>query len=266
MMPIISVPAFPDVPIVLGVPNVLRNPVTSVTQALYGGIAGLPVSLSSQLTQVGSNQGLFIQQDGPTAIQPLSQTWGIYTSAGVKLVTPDTFVSVEIRAGQSRIPTFPQEQGGFQSYNKVQIPSEIRVQMSYRGSEEGDRAHFLDTLDAASKSIDLYSVATPDEIYFDMSILRYDYKRERTNGAEILHVDIFFEEVRITAESVFSNTEQPSGASPVSGATVQAAVIPPQANAPQTPVAAQISMDAAVTQGAVFATKEQMAIFANAFH
>src|SRR6185503_11295777 len=69
-----------------------------------------------------------------------------------------------------RISTAPQEQGAFLSYNKVQMPFDARVTYLVSGLS-AIRTAFLQQLEAAAASLDLYSVVMPEFIYPSANII-----------------------------------------------------------------------------------------------
>jgi len=142
-------------------------------------------------------------------------------------LTPDSFVGIDYK-NNMRVSNYPQEEGAFASYNKVGTPYDCRVRMAI-GGDKATRTAFLAKCDAMLKSIDLYTVITPEAQYTNASLENYDYRRESRNGATLLIVDLAFIEVRITAVATFSavvKPGQPSGADPVSGGQVQAPAVP----------------------------------------
>jgi len=148
-------------------------------------------------------------------------TWGIYDSAGNAVALADSVVSLDYRS-DSRQSEYPQQRGSFASYNKIQMPYMQRVRMS-KGGSDADRATFLAELQSAKDSTNLYSVSTPDTQYLNASIVGLDYRREHTQGAYLLLVDLMIQEVRITATASYASTKAPSGSRVVSGGTVQGA-------------------------------------------
>ena len=96
---------------------------------------------------------------------------------------------------ETRVSDFPIEQGGFASYNKVEAPAAPTVTLCLTGSEKNRRT-FLDAIDAACKSTDLYSVVTPEVTYIDYSVERYNYQRRNSKGATLLLVEITLKEIR----------------------------------------------------------------------
>ena len=223
----IAVPTFPDVPKASGVPAVFRSPfIQTIT------------TIRLLQADVGTIANMFA---GPQ--------WGIFTTGNQPFAIPNSFVSVDFRK-EFRISDYPVESGGFQSFNKVATPFDVRVRFAISGpnsSTFGDignlltgglgttRTDFLAQVDLACKSLDLFTVVTPDAIYPSVNIVHYDYRRERQNGVGIILVDVWCQEVRVTATTEFSDTKSPEGAENQSGGTVQgqpptpsqAAAIPP---------------------------------------
>lgn len=186
--------AFPNVPIAPGVPPLPRAP----------GADPFTLILLTADTIIGL-AGLF------------SQTWGIYQD-GLPVVTPDTMVSMSY-SQDWKIPNYALEQGSFASYNKVSNPYETRVRMATGGSVL-DRQAFLQQVEDIAGTTDLYDVVTPEETYLSANITKYEYHRAATEGLGILVIDISLTEIRLSVQASFSNTQQPSGASPVSGGQV----------------------------------------------
>ena len=206
---------FPDVPDSLGVPNVMRSPTASLneTNILSAIYSGNPLSIIE--TILGSN-------------------WGIYTADGsTPVISPDGFVGFQCK-GSSKISSYPVEQGGFSSYNKVQMPYDIHMKMVCSGniaSSDMTRMRFLTQLDAMKASTDLYELVTPDYVYSSMNMLDYDYARTSENGVSMLMVEAYFQEVRVNAGAVYTNTASDSSTPTASSGNL----------VPNVPTAAQMS-------------------------
>lgn len=190
-----SVPQYPNVPFANGVPAIFRAP----TQAVF--TARLLVA--DVLT--------VLRNFGPPE-------WGIFMANGQPAVTADSTISFDFRK-EWRISDYPVEQGSFQTYNKVETPSDIRVRMAVSGAES--RGPFLASVAAMCKALDLLTVVTPDAVYPSMNAVHYDYRREQRSGGSLIQVDVWFEEVRVTAQTQFTNTKTPEGAANASGGAVQ---------------------------------------------
>src|SRR4051812_4109671 len=119
---------FPNVPVAPGVPPVRRQALT---------LAGIVPALL--ITDV-----LFGLQE---LFRP---PWGIFTEGGSPVAVPDSFVEMEFRK-DARISDYPTEQGGFESYDKVQQPYDSRVRFAV-WSSAARRIEFLQAIDAAQNS------------------------------------------------------------------------------------------------------------------
>lgn len=144
--------------------------------------------------------------------------WGIGRN-GFFSVISDSVLGVEFKRDW-QVPNYPQEQGAFQSYNKVTMPFDARVSMS-KGGTNADRAAFLSTIDSMADSTELYDVVMPELVLRNANIVHYDYRRTDTNGIGLLTVDIWLMEIRIAPSPAFSNTAQASGNDPKQDGTVQ---------------------------------------------
>lgn len=188
---------YPDVPVGLGIPPVFRKKV--------------PIELPKMTA------------DGRLAGAPAGPIWGIYNSAGVKLVTPDNVASVEYQR-EFRVSTYPvagKDTLGFASYDKVATPAETRVTMTKGGGIDA-RTEFLAVIDAAVASLDLYTVVTPDAFYLNANLTRYDYHRASDRGAALLTVELMLTEIRIASDPVFTNSKSVAAATDKSIGAVQA--------------------------------------------
>jgi hypothetical protein len=165
--------------------------------------------------------------------------WGIFTASGAPAFigaqdsgllaqvisflgpTAQSVGAVGFRS-EYRISTAPQEQGAFQSYNKVQMPFDGRV--TYRvGGTQAQRSSFLQQVIAAEASLDLFSLVTPEITYPSVNITHHDYRRTASAGLTLIEVDIWVEEVRVSGTTQYtnSNTGSPSGSDAVNGGAVQ---------------------------------------------
>ena len=151
----------------------------------------------------------------------LDPVWGIYRSDGSPLAQFDNVLSVEY-AKDYRVSDFQQEQGAFQSYNKVETASEPRVRFSVGGDVTARQA-CLDALAGAVASTELFDVITPETTYLGMTLSHYDYARQEGRGVSLLIVETHLTEVRVTASSVFTAqaVQSASGSAPVNNGTVQ---------------------------------------------
>jgi hypothetical protein len=194
----VSPPQYPNVPQAAGVPAIFRSP----AQAIPLGIINVVADAVSVLHMFGPSQ------------------WGVFDKSGQPVAVADSVVGVDFRR-EARISDYPLEQGAFETYDKVQMPFDVRVRFAVSNSIDlpglgslglsSYRRDFLSAIDTAFKSLDLYTVITPDATYPSVNIVHYDYRREAKNGATLLVVDVWMEEVRVNAQAQYSKSEQPQG-------------------------------------------------------
>jgi len=223
----VVVPAYPDVPYAAGVPPVARNSAFAI------GAAGEVLVLADATSLTG-------------AFAP--KPWGIFTAQGQPALDGDSVTGVELKRDM-QIPSYPVEQGGFASFNKVQIPYDARITYTVGGSD-ARRGAFLQAVEQMLQSLTLYTVTMPDFFYAAANVVHYDFARrggepQGAHGIGLLTVNIWLEEVRSVATSALTGSgidnqgqgpvqqqssqaqqilfpKQPSGASPNQVGPVQA--------------------------------------------
>jgi hypothetical protein len=173
--------------------------------------------------------------------------WGIYLN-GVAALVPDNIIAVDFK-NDWRIADYPQEEGAFQSYNKVLTPYDVKVTMTKGGAgllsaigigSSANVKSFIAAVEMAAASLNLYDVMTPDRTYHSANITHYDYKRSAENGVSLLTVELWLQQIRVTATTAFTNTAAPDGMDPANTGSVQATTPTPAqaASAPETPTQA----------------------------
>jgi hypothetical protein len=155
--------------------------------------------------------------------------WGIFKD-GQAVVIADNVVSVDFKQDWN-ICDYPIQQGGFESYNKVYVPFDVRVRFSTGGSV-ARRGQFLDSIDAIAPTLDLYDVVTPEKTFTSCNVTHQGYGRTAREGAGLIMADIWLVQVNQEGSATFSNTASPASQDAVNGGTVQpAAPTPTQAAA-----------------------------------
>jgi len=192
--PLVPTPLFANVPLNPGVPIMLRAP---------GFLAYVAPAL------------LLADALGITSLF-LGPQWGIFSTDGSPFAIPDAVVSVDFRR-QFRLSDYPIEDGGFASYNKVAIPYDARVTFAVGI----DRAGFLEDVDMASRSLDLFDIVTRDFVYRNGNVIHYDYRREASNGVSLIKVDVWLQQVHILPKPDFVKSKAPEGAASSNTGTVQ---------------------------------------------
>lgn len=211
---------FPNVPDLPGVPQVPRLPGFTVSEILTLGVD----AISGALWQ--SAQAL--------------PTWGIYGSGaniGTAVLTPDSIIDFGARS-QWQVLSFPVQQGGFASYNKVIVPSEFSVRMT-RGGSQADRQSFLQQIANIAGDTNLYTILTPEWVYQNCNVTRYEVTRRGAAGAFFLDVDVYFIQVnQVTSiyQSATQNAQNPTAQPATNGGALQPAALDPQTLAAVQPV------------------------------
>lgn len=177
--------------------------------ALLNQVASVSNPVSLVFSDVKGVLGLFA---GPQ--------WGIFNQDGSIALQPDSIISLDFKREWS-IPNYPVEQGAFETYNKVALPSDTNIRMT-KGGTDIERQNFLIQVSALAGSLTLYNVAMPEgTLILNVNIIRFDFRRTSTNGVGLLTVDVALREIRVTATAAFSSTAAPSGANPANDGSVQ---------------------------------------------
>lgn len=181
-----SVPQiFYNVPNVPGVPPMLRAAGSTISN-VQGVVAGIQNTIQ------------FFQ-----GAQPLPP-WGIFDADFNSVLDADSIAGFTNRK-ESNLLDFPVQDGGFASYNKVQVPSSSSVRIR-KGGTLSDRANLIRQLDALQASMDLFSIVTPEKTYISVNCERYELTRQDVDDAFFLnHVELFFKEIRVV-QATFTTT------------------------------------------------------------
>lgn len=205
-MPLIKFPKIPDLPGVpalprLGIklPGILKIGLGLLQNKLFGSLKtggkwGIFDKNGKQLG-VPDNGSIFKSIANFIGLGGLFPTGGVYSTGAVEY------------SKETKISDFPVEKGSFASYNKVEQPSNPTVTYLMTGSES-ERKKFLEAVDKACKSTDLYSIVTPEATYIGHNIEHYNYSRTSVQGVTLLKVEIGLREVR-QVSALYVKTEKP---------------------------------------------------------
>jgi len=147
-----------------------------------------------------------------------SNQWGIFQD-GEMVLNPDNIISVAYKQDWT-MADFNIEEGGFDTYDKVDTPFTNRVRMSSGGSQ-ANRQALLDEIDAIAGNLELYDVVTPERVWSNVNFQGYELVRTSNNGAGMIIIDIVLNEIREDAGTTFTNTKSPTATSPKDNGTVQ---------------------------------------------
>lgn len=164
--------------------------------AVYGTTPDGWVDLANPIFVVQSAASKIVS----AAASGFTNPFGLASGAGAK--QPDSIISLGYKR-EYKISDAPQEKGAFQSYNKVQRPAVIHLQMAKGGSAR-DRDAFLSWVEEQAAGTALYAIQTPEQGYSGYCIQSYDYRKTSTDGAGIAVVDVEFIEIRETVVSTLS--------------------------------------------------------------
>ena len=239
------------------------------------------------LASYSANNTELVVADAAFAVQAfLPPSWGIYYQ-GAPVILPASVVSQVVTSAiapfaqiasllgfPNLLPVFastlefdfdqdwtvadtPQEQGAFQSYDKVQLPFDLRTRMVC-GGPVSQRQAFLNTIFAiaggsplGSSSLigsalssvasgltsaasaltggilsgtltpPLFDILTPEGTYSSCSVRRVSFSRRAEEGATLIAADLYWVQVRQTSTATFPNAQAPGIAGPQSGGNVQ---------------------------------------------
>lgn len=179
------------VPDVAGVPPIFRSAAAPIVELLTGD------------TFSGFGAGL-------------TPVWGIYQN-GQPVIPADTATAFNFRR-EWAVADYPVEDGGFESYDKVNLPFEPRVDLTCGGPVE-NREAFLAAIDRLANTLDLFDVVTPETTYTSVNIQHYDYRRTSRNNLGLVTVSIWLLEIRIVGQSG-QNVRDPAAAGPLNDGNV----------------------------------------------
>lgn len=144
--------------------------------------------------------------------------WGLFKD-GVAVITADSVISFGYKQDWT-VSDYSVENGGFESYDKVQLPFNVRLRFATGGSD-ADRQKFLQSVAAIAGDLLQYDATTPEFNYLNVNVTHYDFDRASDKGVGLLAVDIWCIEIRENATATFTQTKAPSGANPVNTGNVQ---------------------------------------------
>lgn len=186
---------------------------------------GIP-PLLNKLANVGNTVTLLVADAKLIAsfFSNKAPQWGVYLK-GKLAVAPDNVVRMDSK-NDWHIANYPMEEGAFQSYNKVKQPREVKLRMN-KGGNKDVRQAFLTTVANMAGSLNLYDVVMPEGVISNMAVQHNDFNRTPTAGVGMITMELWFVEIMASIAPAFSNTAQPSGATPAQGGIVQAATPTP---------------------------------------
>lgn len=139
----------------------------------------------------------------------------------------DALIRFEVRA-EGYVVSAPVEQGSFASYNKVDSPNYIEVQVAKQGTDDVLQAA-LKTLDELQTTASTLNFVTPVAEYENYTLESYDFSMSQRDGLGILYIRLHLVEIReVTPQYTDtkaiskSNAKNPADASTTDRGKVQA--------------------------------------------
>jgi hypothetical protein len=176
----------------------------------------------------------------------LGPQWGIFLD-GESVIAAANVLSFTYKS-EFAVADYPLEEGSFESYDKVQIPFDVRMRFS-------GRQDLLDSaLAIAGDKTNFYTAVTPKGVYPSCTVTHVDYAQTATDGVDLVKVDIWLLNILVAAGTSFQNTAAPSGASPQNDGTVQATTYAqggPSSNASGAPLNPPSSGDTGLVGGGI---------------
>lgn len=127
--------------------------------------------------------------------------WGIFSQDGQPILVADAVGTVEYQR-EYDVSNYPQEQGAFESYNKVQIPYQAKVTLLSSLTRE----ELLGTIEPIVASLDLVSVVMPELSYPSANLTQYGFRRTSRSGVTLIAVELWCKEIRVSASSSLSSS------------------------------------------------------------
>jgi hypothetical protein len=146
--------------------------------------------------------------------------WGVFLG-GAPVITADTVTTFGYQQDWA-VSDYPIEGGGFESYDKVNVPFRTEVQFTSGGSL-ANREALLASIAAIADTLTLYDVVTPEAVYSSVNVEHYNYRRTSSNGLGLMVVTVGLLEIRVdNTTNSFQNTFSPASFSPAPAGNVQA--------------------------------------------
>ena len=210
--------------------GVYLNGMPVLSPAPFNGGGGLTGALATALQVVGTIGNV---------ASSISNIGAALTGGGtIPLpVIPAIASTVEFDYGQDYpVATYPQEQGAFQSYNKVTLPFDVRLRVCAGGSLTA-RQGFLYTCQAIAASTQLFSIITPEMTFSSVNCVHISWRRTAKRNNTLIEVDLGFLQVKVVSAVSFGSTAAPtdSGSAGLGGVQPTSAPTPFVTGGPPVP-------------------------------
>lgn len=177
-MPVfIAVAKFPNVPLLPGVPQLVRS-------ILF------PPSPAPQFQLPGARGALWQS----TQAAPV---WGVFDRDNNEVVRPDSVMEFGYRHASVE-SNYPVQRGQFASYNRVSLPFENSITL-IKGGTLAERTAFLeqvDAMDVGPGALSLYTIRTPEKSYTNVNVVHVELSRRGAQNACFFDVELHFRQIK----------------------------------------------------------------------
>lgn len=120
--------------------------------------------------------------------------WRIISEQGGDAVNFSSMLEFSVNAGGSALTT-PIEEGSFATYNKIQSPLDISLQLAVDGDAYAQQAA-VDRLEEMRNGLEKVALSTPYEYYDSLTIDSFSHRRAQGLANHALVADLHLVEVR----------------------------------------------------------------------
>ncbi len=148
--------------------------------------------------------------------------WAILDKSGNPLCNYDSVDDFSEDANAT-VPVEPQENGKLYAYDKVAQPQQITVTLLFSG-DYAAQEEAVAKIDAALNSVETFTVVTPTTVRSSMTLVGVSSTRSSSSGANLLSVDLTFQEVRsatVGGKTAAWSPAKDTGATKVNGGKKQ---------------------------------------------
>lgn len=146
----------------------------------------------------------------------MANEWALLNDDSRPLCDYEGILSVNVTES-AQVLAEPLENGQFASYNKVQAPNVVSVQLAI-GSDPGRQTAALAALSAFKAGTRTAVLYTPAKYFPRLALIEISQSRSQSEGASLLVVDLTFQEIRsatVEANEVKWAPKDASAAEPV---------------------------------------------------
>lgn len=122
-------------------------------------------------------------------------TWAVIDESGSRICDYDSIDDLSADS-QSVVPTEPQENGALYAYDKVSQPAQAHLALLFSGDVAAQTAA-LAKLEAARKSLKLFTIVTPYRVVERMALIGISEVRASSGGMNLLTAELTFQEVKV---------------------------------------------------------------------